>query len=584
MIKVRFKEWPDGDWQDWSKYLINSPSITRRVESQNSGEAGLICFNTVKIELYTGLELDIPAEMPLYAEEEQLAADNLTYVDYGQGTVPVLEQEEIYVINKVNPVNTYFNYSLTSVNRFLFEISTPNDSGIYVKLFEGLADLSTIEWEDHYPRLSVILVDKLAAMSFLESELQRASFDSSLRVTDHRLGFTVWPGEIPGIGNCWIIFPLEIGLKDFTAFPSLWYSVNAPILNKGEILQNPGYPESNHLIIDSGVVPIPAETVCWLIGSPLPTNEWMYKTPISGNATWIKCYPELPSSVLNWENYIGSASYYSKLYYGRTDICNYDIQNNRTIVKSFDGIKILGEIIKQQWPEISIVNRTGNTTFDIPIDYFDELIDEAPFGTHPLEALKKITDLMQCYLFANSAGNIVIQNKEHLGSNGAQKHLLTTRVISGKKKFFWDKLIDAVEITAESYLRDEAGDKIVGYSYKQYGSLSIKPRNTLEKTIIVNTVLSQDIQQARIILNDVASQIATKYLEFYGKRHEEYKVELDLDNNTLTFDLLDNVIIAGTSYFMAELDAELAIKTITISLVSVESFDYNNKQIMIGAK
>ncbi|HEX2982961.1 MAG TPA: hypothetical protein VHO28_05395, partial [Ignavibacteriales bacterium] len=51
-VKLEFKIYPLGAWEDWSIYLSEPPSINRKVESENPGEAGLIVFDNASVSLY----------------------------------------------------------------------------------------------------------------------------------------------------------------------------------------------------------------------------------------------------------------------------------------------------------------------------------------------------------------------------------------------------------------------------------------------------------------------------------------------------------------------------------------------------
>ncbi len=151
--KIEFKDYPSGEWIDWSPYLSIAPVISRKVESDNEGEAGVIVFDKASVSFY-----------------------------YSEG----------------NPVYSAFSIDLSGKQRYLFKISAPKTDKSYVPLFEGIADFSTVKWPELSNEINFDISDKLTSLGILPvGQTQRgASFDClNLRNPD------INPSNFPLIAN-----------------------------------------------------------------------------------------------------------------------------------------------------------------------------------------------------------------------------------------------------------------------------------------------------------------------------------------------------------------------------------------------
>jgi len=130
-IKIEFKDYPSGSWQDWSTYLLVPPVISKKVESENDGEAGAIVFDVANVKL-----------------------------KYASGS----------------PVYTAFSADLSFKQRYVFRISAPKSDKTYVQLFEGMADFSTLRWPEYKKAVSFDIVDKLSALNILQNRPVRTLY------------------------------------------------------------------------------------------------------------------------------------------------------------------------------------------------------------------------------------------------------------------------------------------------------------------------------------------------------------------------------------------------------------------------
>ncbi|HEX2868812.1 MAG TPA: hypothetical protein VHO03_17355, partial [Ignavibacteriales bacterium] len=541
MNKIRFKEYPNGTWEDWSQYLITPPQVNKRVESDKPGESGLIVYDDAELELRkeTG-----------------------------------------------NPVYNKFEKDLTSVQKYLFEIYCPNSLGQQRKLFEGIADFGTLDKPKLSNTLRLSLKDKLSALQFLETKPSRTSVDFMAR-----------------LGNPYYDYPNDSAPLDVDAIKI--YGVNGQ-KNRLSVVHGeytmyqpyPGDPATRQW-----------QTQAWYPGDPLTflPGEILSVTAADGTTinylitdSWIakdgggqSVSNELSFIVLDTDgNYVeGDIVCYSKQFYG-AEIGVYDSSSGRNVLVAYDGLAISLLLAKQQWTEIQLVNRTGSSTFPIPLEFYVQLMDENPFDTDPYEALKFLADSMKSWIFTNRSGNLVIQSRKQIGNNGVTRSLNNTVIFDGSDKYAWDKISDGVDIKVKSWVtvNGEYLEGSASLSKTRPGYINpIKPKNPISKTILAST----SVQNTEEALNACAAQVAEDYLEFYGLRHSSMPAVLDLDDNILGidgvpdddpasgWDMLDDIILDGESYFWPRMSYDLVARTVEIEFVNVTGNEYYPGQMSV---
>ncbi|MDR3625274.1 MAG: hypothetical protein P4L45_00490 [Ignavibacteriaceae bacterium] len=551
-VKIEFKDYPSGEWTDWSRYLCTAPIISRKVESDNDGEAGVIVFDKASVSFY-------------YIED--------------------------------NPVYNAFSLDLSSKQRYLFRISAPKTDKTYVPLFEGSADFSTIKWAEPSSEISFDISDKLTALGILPAgQTQRgASFDClNLRNADiNPYGYPLFANIYSSAGSG---STYSQSGHDWEAYGN--YDDEAVIVT---FLNNPedqsysvfwGGAPVNHfnLCVNRG------ETLVDLDGNQyLVLESWNNTVPVTvANAigyyvscTWVRLTPKIPAGIV-MVIAAGITNTYYSTYYNKPEeyidiISSSQDANGLCPLQSFDGLKIIGTIFNCVWPDVSIVNLTGSSTYPIPMEYFNRLIDENPLGTDPLSALKILSDTMKCYIYINRPGQLVIQSKSYLVSNGITRTFCNTKIISKEKKYFWDKLIDGAEVSIKSWLKDPDGNYLEGASTqtKQIpgSNAYIKPKNVITKELLTGD--SNDCTQS--LLNYKAAVEANNILNFYGQRRSAIEFQLHLDDNTLEWDLLDNFSDGTSTYFYVSIEIDLVERTITLMPVEASGHDYDLRQIVISS-
>jgi hypothetical protein len=185
-VKIEFKDYPSDNWIDWSDYLTEPPTINKRVESENEGEAGVIVFDNASVSFR-----------------------------YESGS----------------PVYDAFGPSvdLFSKQRYLFKISAPKSNKNYVPLFEGVADFSTIKWTELDKVISFEVIDKLSALGMLPAEPARLEDTLNVRILAQQP-----TAEYLSYGNFGVDI-IRLIAQDAVDIIDL----NSPIIFPGELLADP---------------------------------------------------------------------------------------------------------------------------------------------------------------------------------------------------------------------------------------------------------------------------------------------------------------------------------------------------------
>lgn len=549
-VKIKYHEYPSGAVQDWSSQLQlqELDAISRKVESENAGEAGLVVYNDLGV------------------------------------TFTHEPGSDIY---------NAFNRDLSSVQRYIYELFAIKKNKTEKKIFEGMADFRTLEFPDGEKKVSLEIKDKLSALDIITNTNTQRNAAQGLvqRVPNWNEGYgsgivAFWDDTNAAglnVGTVLMLVCYSIRYENNEAKTGDMRQQTVPMINKGETIDFGG---EKNICTDSGLVTF-------------------QKDGVTINATWCKMYPTIDHFIVKtsamvspltytwfknnfwnpgfgendpWATIIINGSYYPKSYYGTYDIDIYETDEyGRQVLTSFDALKIIEAIVKQSWSDITINNRTGATKFPIHLGYFPQLIDVNPFDKHPKDALKLIADSMMCYIYPNMAGQLVIQNKTQLGSNGVIRDIsgVVNKKRFGSKKYVWDKIIDGVEITVISNELVE-GEIIQGFCAVQ-AIPNIEPRNKLEKEIIAPPT----VEMTQTALNNYAAEIAAQYMNFYGKRHWAYNITFNLTDEMLDWDLLDNVVIDGREYFFESYDIDLIERAFKAQLVSVTGYNYQRGNMSI---
>ena len=555
-IKIEFKDYPSGSWINWSDYLTEPPTINKRVESENEGEAGVIVFDNASVSFY--------------------------YHPAAAGG---------------NPVYSAFSGDLSSKQRYLFRISAPKSNHNYVQLFEGVADFSTIKWTELDKVISFEVIDKLSALGVIPAEPARIESTLNSRILAQQPDAKYLSYFAGDTSNEIKLIPQDdYGLIE----------LSSPVIFPGELLVDP------QSVID---------------GSPV------YSVVI---ASGIGSYNNLGTFIDVNDVTLAPMPFDSE---GRTirldtDACKFAEKklwgldcNNITdgVLQSLDGLKVIRALYNQCWSGVTPILKPNTLTFPIPLEYAIRIITDEPLGGTPIDAIKTLANTMKCYIYINSAGNLVIHSKNNLGTTGTTRSLGSTKTLSLSKSYFWDKLVDGVTVNVKSWVMDDNGEYLAGTSTqtKQITGINafIKPKNKITKDLL--TPDSNENTQEE--LDARAASEAISILNFYGRRRASYELTLDLDDNILggiapgvaakdddnaaalddfnifavddhesvqlePWELVDNINLPSTGgvgggslqYFFTGIEFDLVNRTVTLFPVEVTGHNYDFRQVVVG--
>jgi len=530
-FKIKYRNGVNGTLVDWTPNINvhNMSAIKRRVESKVKGEAGIIGYDKVNLTLR-----------------------------WNPGS---------------NPVYQAFSGDLSSIQRYIFEIFGIKDNNTEVRQFVGIADFSSLDWPDLERKISFNVIDKLKALDILTSATKQRgdAFSMASRLDPSAEYVYMFSGAGSGnlypshnwssFGNCGdeAIF---INFYDDGSYWGYPYAMTQTCVKRGEtVVDSTG---KLFFVMDAWLAYLPTTLA----------NDIGYNV----QSTWVRLYPLDGIASLYFAR--DAASILSNNYYGLgeeyIDVIGAQDANGRYPVVGFDALKILTALVKVAWPNDTIINRIGTTTYPISLDYFTLLTDEMPLGKHPFDAAKMLADSMRCYIYYNKDGNCVVQNKANLGTNGITRTFSTSRKSTGTKKYHWDKLADGVTVTVKSGKTIDGVTLVGTASVQKYAG--IKPRNEIKVDIIAPNTVTQTQEG----LNAYALTIANEYLDFYGKRHWAYLISTGIYDDMLDWELLDNVTINSESYFFDELDIDLFRGKASFEGVSVTKYDYDRQQVHIA--
>jgi len=565
-VKIEFKEYPSGSWEDWSYILAEPPVIRKKVESENEGEAGLIVFDTADVSFrYDSGN----AAHNAFSDEEALSSV-VRYLFRISNRRIGFFNEELNIITDQGDLLVTDQGDLLSLNYFALQIK---------QMFEGMVDFFTIRWPDpdEGKLIAFSVIDKLSALGLLPADSLRGGeydllYDRNTDIDVDNLFVFTEAAPAPA-HHKWFGFKYKDGTQIKPTINS-----NTPFL--GEIVQSPydgtslalikfkGKDVNNQGDLDNMIFDVISYDTTYPLtsgNSKTVYNLFFYINAVYGTDLLVTQY----------------RSDYRVYFYDAGNELSYLLTAGYEAI-AYDGIKLIEALVKSQWPEITLVKKPSNLEFNIPLEYYLRLITEFPLDTDPLSALKTIADTLKCYIYINSSGNLVVQSKDSLSTNGTTRTIGATKLMSKpERRYFWDKLVDGVTVEVKSWITDSNGDYLVGTSTqtKQIpgSNAFIKPKNEITKELLTSDA-TEDTQAE---LDARAATEAQAILDFYGKRHPSFDLELKLDENTEIWELVDNIVINTIAYFFTSIEMDLVEKIISLEAVEVEGHDYDFRQIVI---
>lgn len=446
-----------------------------------------------------------------------------------------------------------FNGDLSAVEKYVFEVYGIKSNGNSTKCFEGMADFRSIKRPDMENKIKFDVIDKLKSFDILA-----ATFGREKKKIENN----------PTTPPTYYVYSEDA----HTILITKWVNGSAVSFDETAFGIYPGIILCTREYDDAENETVLITSVYWDTRD-YPSRESFPGPTGSDPVLVLKTHDAITISPLNFDFHF----YFYGHLYRDTDIRILETISGRSVLTSYDMFKILDSIVLEAWPDLTIINRTGFSTYPIGLDYYTLLINELPFGKHPYEALKLIADSIRSYVFFDRSGNLVIQRRTRIGTDGTLRTLNLANKANGTKDDFWDKLIDGVTVTIKSGKTEEDGTTLQGVASVQKNP-GIKPRNELKMEMIAPS----SVNHTQEGLNEFALQEANYYMEFYGKRHGAYQISVALYDDILDWELIDRVVINGTTYFFETIEIDLFNWKASFNLVEIAGHDYDRQQVHIA--
>ena len=600
-------------YQDWSIWRIENNVINRKVESDNPGEAGVVVFDNVTMSFYMGDSLRIGGIDILNPVKAAFAGDldakkrfiiKIQAMKYDYPDTP----QRIRTSDYKSLIDNAGNYLTISFKKYLSKT-----------IFEGVVDFTTID-EPTYPDddgefsdvITFDVVDKLSALNTLATAQTRIKGFMKPNVM----------GDDNDIDE--IMYQKSTARKDF----SIRYGKgDTPTGYLPRYITNDNAPALGDLLNINFLTGQEAET------DYLGLITFKYLCPTEGSG-YGRMYYEMTTNYSDWipgsmENpggdywqYPTTQKWISALFNGQDIFVQVEnVHKNIKLLSgitdvvgieivAIDGIKLISAILKQRWPDAEIVNKLKDgsgaflPTFALPLNFIFQLLDEFPFGKDTLDALSYVINAIDCYIFTNVDGNFVLQNNNSFEFPTTEPALTVinldkSKIKSADKKRFWDKLVDSVVVNVASWIPNplDATQYLdgIGYAFKVTG---IKPRNEMTKDVIIDqatldrygftvnadrTLSYPGLTDQMDILNKYGDLKAAEKMDFYGKRHDSY----DINMAHVTWEMLDWELLFlfnyySNNYFMTNLGIDVDEDSVEFLMPSITGYDYNLDNVIIG--
>jgi hypothetical protein len=606
-------------WQDWSIWRLESSAVNKKVESDNPGEAGVVVFDNVNMTFYMGDSLTVNGTEYLNPVKAAFSGD--------------IDSKKRFIIKKLGVKYDYPEvYGKIVSEDYLNDIVT--EAGQYLETegakelqsraeFEGVVDFTTItmpsipndDGED-FNTISFDVVDKLTALN-------------TLALMPTRVEGFIKPDVINNALESVEYFKTEnrndfgMNYVKYVGASVTLYTINYPYApDVGDLIV------LNFLDGQNGT-----ETYLGLILTKYLDESWepgynrMHYKILPNFPDWYagKVTGAFPSRLATTQRWIDALFCDENIFL--EEATSYEWMTTSGLethtgweITAINGIKLIEAILKQRWPDASIVNKlkdgSGTTmaTFPLPLNFIFQLLDEFPFGKESLEALAYIVNAIDCWIFTDIDGNFVLQNKNSFEFPETTPALTVIdldliKIKSATKKIFWDKLVDSVVMNVLSWIPNPLDTTQfldgVGYAFKVTG---IKPRNEMTKDVIIDKatldrygfeiypdgsiifpggtfggITYPPLSDQSAVLNQYGDFKAIEKMEFYGKRHESYDIEmLKVTWELLLWQLLFLFNYYAKQYFMVNLSSDIDEDVIKFTMVSVLGYDYNLDNVIIG--
>lgn len=593
---------------DWTRWVLSIGEITKKIESENAFETGMIVYDDVSISVIAKLP-DGSASAPamLFDEDDIDSRTRLVVrifgvsLDYADELLSTEDLKDL--LARTRGIATLF------VDE---ELSAHTKVEVMSQVFEGVVDLLTLsenvvnDVDEIVLTYSFTVKDKLSALNMLVSSLMRES--TTL------YGIYYWPLALLPIEKFGVSKAAntnEFSMNDCAGFiDGDAGAIASTVPGMGEILRfnlgggSTGWvlctfkaegPYTGYLdrvyydsVCDGGVFYALGTTRTGIMGGELVTGANITKLSALYGSIDVYKY--------------GTAT---KTFHDGTGAAHTLTSREITGV---DAVKLLNVFLKNVWADCEIVNDLRDsvgtllTEYILPPQYIFQLLDKA-FNEEPYDAVKRIIASLNAYIFTDSIGRFVITNRINpSASSMTKKEIDLARVIAMEKKLFYDKLTDSVVVNVKGFAGIPGTADYysgTGYAFKVVG---VKARNELSVDVVVD-LLSLDTygmsinSQGAIVYGSPPwtdqSEILDKYCDLkaeelfgvYGLRRIVRNVEVSgMTMAEMAWQLMNIVSYGGADYYLKEIKINLYSGQMNFQLVSCQGWEYNIAAIVIGKK
>ncbi len=443
--------------------------------------------------------------------------------------------------------NAVYNkfYNLTNAGIYLIKVKILDSVNTEHQIFEGIVDFESLEMNEGEEIIHLELLDKLSALRKLAATNARAKNISVATRVSLPPGYDVYFMK-SGVN----IIDVNV-LQGPVNSPTAMANTPANAFTPGEIIEyyDGSSAEYRSLLVKE----------FWTETDDYNNDPNLRYT--KGVIQYVDNYsfptsPVLMNSAQGWEKNFYSVDCYK----AGTGVYGPN-------VRGFDAVKMIEAILKQKW-NVTLTLK-GITEKIIPLEHYEDTLDDRPLGSDLVSALKYLAETCDSYLYFGQNSYPTLQARGSLATSGTTRTLIDESILSEKLQYYFARKADAVEVTVKSWLKDSNGNKLEG-SYTWQENTGATPVNKMSRTIICDDATASSQSD----LDNLAMQKALSLSSFYAQHHRAFKYKYKIDDNSISFSLLDNV--SNDKYFDSlRIDFVKGVAEFTLVEINDVKFLYN---------
>ena len=592
------------DWTDWK---ISIGNISRKIENDEAGQSGVITFDNASLNMYylptvnrviggVTVELDNPVKLGIW-----FALAN------GKRSKMRIERVSYNLLDKALLAydSGAFKDLKTDTSEFLAAAEWGAKGSI---IFEGMLNYISLEASeitiddsgDYIATVTFQVIDKLSSLTMIDiGRAQRAQADARARIGGslafNQIGWTIERYTIAGLGTVHLLVSWQKHYNGSYYEPGTQLEQAETVVKRGDIFIHPSVLDASAIGGSSEEYKAQEQFIVVDCGLTLLNDKY---------TTWVKIIDDkkIAYGATRWDLGIPEIYYYDKSYYGIDEI----IEVSGTVATSFNGKKILLGIMANFWSDLAI----DMDNVLIPLQYYRQTCGYNPFNKNAFEAVKEIVAILNGYLYIDRLGILRLVSRNDIIIGSSIMTLEPKSIIKNSKKFFWDKIVDRVDVTVKGWGNDSNGGAIEGKGFECVNE-NIIARNGMSVNLFINssklssvsllidvangylyksgdslgTYESEEYQKAR--LGEYATYMANIIYDFYGKVRESRSIEYVTNNGydelgeiPLFLELLDIVTVNEKDYFITKIDTAENEERMKLDLVELTGYAMVNGNVV----